>query len=366
MNRSSSAHLQALRERMGRERLDGILISRPENGFYIAGFSGDTGYLVVTAERAILFVDSRFTEQAREECPAWEVRQFTRFSSDLAALCRELGLRYIGFESQHLSFSTVHELEHSLTGQLLVPCLDMLERIRSVKDEPELQSLRRAAALGDEALRRALEGGLVGQSEEAIAWRLQQAMHELGATGPSFETIVASGPRAAMPHGVASSKVIEAGEMVLFDWGVMLDHYCSDCTRVIFTAPPSEEQEKVYRAVQACQQAALERIRPGVPSREVAKAAQEVLERSDFAPHAYQHGLGHGVGLQVHEQPRLRMDGEEQTPSVEELLQAGQVVTVEPGVYIPGWGGIRLEDTVLVGEGGPEFFTSFPKTIIIA
>ncbi|MCX5970270.1 MAG: Xaa-Pro peptidase family protein [Coprothermobacterota bacterium] len=359
MESYNDLRLEALRRRMTGARLDGILVSRPENDYYLSGFSGDTGYLVVSSQRAILFVDSRFSEQGHSQCPSWEVRQFSQFAPDLVSLWGELDLRYVGVESQHLSMAAARELERLAVSHLVVPLVDFLEQQRATKEEQESVILRQAARSATAALEEVLEDGLIGRSEEEIAWRLEMAMHSHGAQGPSFETIVASGTRAALPHGVASPKVVEAGEMVLFDWGVRKDRYCSDCTRVVFTSPPTIDQERIYAAVLNCQEEALRLIVPGARPCDILVAAREILQRSGYGDFSFQHGLGHGLGLEVHELPFLRA-------SNEEPLQAGQVITIEPGVYIPGWGGVRIEDTVLVTEGGSEIFTSFPKTIIIA
>ncbi len=359
MESHNDLRLEALRRRMTGARLDGILVSRPENNYYLSGFTGEDGYLVVSSGRAILFVDSRFSEQARSQCPSWEVRQFSQFTPDLVSLWGELDLRYVGVESQHLSMAAARELERLAVSHLVVPMVDFLEQQRATKEEQELVILRQAARSATAALEEALKDGLVGRSEEEIAWRLEMAMHTHGAQSPSFETIVASGTRAALPHGVASTKIVEAGEMVLFDWGVRKDHYCSDCTRVVFTSPPMIDQERIYAAVLDCQTEALRLVVPGARPRDILVAVHEILQRSGYGDFAFQHGLGHGIGLQVHEPPFLRASGEEP-------LRAGQVITIEPGVYIPGWGGVRIEDTVLVTEGSSEIFTSFPKTIIIA
>jgi Xaa-Pro aminopeptidase len=355
----NNLRLEVLLRRMTGARLDGILVSRPENVYYLSGFTGDTGYLVVSLERAFLFVDSRFVEQARSQCPNWEVRQFSQFASDLVSLWSELGLRYVGVESQHLSMATARELERLTGSHLLIPLVDFVEQQRATKEEEELLCMRQAAWSATAAFEELLKGGLIGQTEEEIAWRLEMALHAFGAQGSSFETIVASGARAALPHGVASQKAVEAGEMVLFDWGARKDRYCSDCTRVIFTAPPTIDQERIYDAVLECQEVALRLIKPGAQPRDILVATREVLQRSGYSEYSFQHGLGHGLGLQVHEPPFLRV-------SNEEPLRAGQVITIEPGVYIPGWGGVRIEDTVLVTEDASEIFTSFPKTIMIA
>lgn len=359
MESLNDLRLETLRRHMQAKKLDGILVSRPENYYYLSGFTGDTGYLMVSLDRAILFVDSRFVEQARSQCPSWEVRQFSQFAPDLVSLWGELALRDVGVESQHLSMAAARELESLAIPHLLVPLVDCLEQQRATKEEQELTILRQAAHSATTALEKVLKDGLIGRSEEEIAWHLEMTMHELGAQGPSFETIVASGTRAALPHGVASPKVVEAGEMVLFDWGVRKDRYCSDCTRVIFTSPPTIDQKRVYSAVLNCQEEALRLTVPGARPCDILAAAHKILQRSGYSDFSFQHGLGHGLGLEVHEPPFLRL-------SNEEPLRAGQVITIEPGVYIPGWGGVRIEDTVLLREGTSEIFTSFPKTIIIA
>ncbi len=350
--------LANLRRKLSQNKLDILLISGSENRYYLSGFTGDSGYLLVTADRTILFVDSRFMEQAKLECPQWEVVQFERFHPDLAKQWHELKARFIGFESQLVSYADFKEMERQSPRHLFVPVAGMVEEIRAVKENGEIQAIRRAIKAAEAGLEQTLQAGLAQKREEEIAYRLEQCMHDARAQRVGFETIVASGFRSALPHGIASDKQVASGEIVLFDWGAMCDHYLSDLTRCFVLRKPTAKQRAMHRSLLEAQLAGLEMIAPGRRGADIDQKVREILAKGAFGDYIYGHGLGHGVGLQVHEEPRLSVRSDA-------VLQPGHVVTVEPGLYIPGWGGIRLEDMVLVTKTGHEVLTSFPKDLQI-
>ena len=350
--------LPNLRRKLSQNKLDAFLVSGWENRYYLTGFTGDSGTLLVTADRTILFVDSRFREQAKLESPQWEVVQFERFHTDLAKQWQELKARFIGFESQLVSYADFKEMERQSPQNLFVPVAGLVEELRAVKEVGEIQAIRRAIKAAEVGLEKTLQAGLVKKKEEEIAYYLEQCMHDAWAQRAGFDTIVASGFRSALPHGTASNKQVESGEIVLFDWGALRDHYISDLTRCFVLRKPTAKQRAVHQALLEAQLAGLEMIAPGRRGADIDQKVREILAKGAFGDYVYGHGLGHGVGLQVHEEPRLSVRSDA-------VLQPGHVVTIEPGLYIPGWGGIRLEDMVLVTKTGHEVLTSFPKDLRI-
>jgi Xaa-Pro aminopeptidase len=347
-----------LRRKLSESKLDAFLVSGLESRYYLSGFTGDTGTLLVTADRTILFVDSRFREQAKQECPLWDVVQFERFHPDLARQWQELKARYIGFESHLVSYADFKEMERQSPRHLFVPVVGLVEELRAIKETSEIQAIRRAIKSAEVGLERTLQAGLVKKREEEIAYRLEQCMHHAQAQRAGFDTIVASGVRSALPHGIASNKQVTSGEIVLFDWGALRDHYISDLTRCFVLRKPTAKQRAVHRALLDAQLAGLEMIGPGGRGADIDQKVRTILAKGVFGDYVYGHGLGHGVGLQVHEEPRLSVRSDA-------VLQPGHIVTIEPGLYIPGWGGIRLEDMVLVTKTGHEVLTSFPKDLRI-
>lgn len=350
--------LKTLRNKMADERIDCFLVSGRENCYYLSGFTGDYGFLVITDSRQIVFVDSRFVEQAKIETPDWEVRQFLRFHQDLSSLLTELKAKYVGFESNRVSYEDFKELERNSPSIVFVPFRYFIERIRAIKDEDELKKIKDAVTIAEMALSGILGDELEGKSEEAVALDLEWKMRLNGAQKVGFDLIIASGYRSALPHGVASQKTINGGEALLFDWGAFKDFYCSDITRTFFTGSPTIKQRDVYLTVKEALEEAIAYITAGKSCFDVHKFALSRIQDSPFKDFAFGHGLGHGVGLEVHELPFLNARSED-------LLEPGMVLTVEPGIYIPGWGGVRLEDMVLITEKGVEVLTSFPKEISV-
>jgi len=356
--RNRQKRIKKLRKSMEENKLDCVLVSKRENYYYFSGFTGDYGFLVISDTRQIVFVDSRFIEQARLEAPGWEIRQFTRIHQDLGSLFEELRAKYVGFESTNLSYADFRELERNSPSKVFVPLFSLFERIRAVKDELELARMKEAILIAESALSQLLKSQVKGRKEEELSLDLEWHMRKNGAQKPGFDLIVASGFRSALPHGVASSKAVKAGEILLFDWGALKDFYCSDITRSFFTRKPTVKQKAVYQAVSDALEDALSFMGPGKKGSDAHKVAWEKILNSPFKEFAFGHGLGHGVGLAVHELPAL-------SPRSEDPLEPGMVVTVEPGIYIPGWGGVRLEEMVLVTKDGAEVLTSFPKGILV-
>jgi Xaa-Pro aminopeptidase len=334
-----------------RERLEEpLLVSNAVNVRYLTGFDSSNSALLVEPDRVRLFSDFRYAAAAR----AVEGVEFVETKRSLFSSLAELLEGRISFEAEAVSYAGWETLSDG--GLELVPRRGQVEALRAVKDEAELESIRRAAAITSEAYARFAEDRFVGRSERELAWRLEDLFRELGAHGPAFETIVAGGANGARPHARPTDRELEAGETVVVDAGALVDGYRADCTRTFATGPLSEELRGAYAACLEGQVAGLQAVRAGVTGVDADAAARE---RIDAAGHGerFGHGLGHGVGLEVHEAPRLSRESSD-------TLAAGNVVTVEPGIYLDGLAGIRIEDLVVVGEEGPEVLTSFTKDLV--
>ena len=348
----STRRLTALRQRLIDLELDGVVVTAPENIRYLSGFTGSLGYLIIGTDAAEILGDSRYWLQMEAEAPAFRLMP-SGPSHGLWALVGErlkaLGLQRVGFESQHLTVDQHQRLSGGLSpGITLVPTAGLVEELRIVKSAEEVELLRAVAAIAGRAFDRVRGAIRPGLRERDVAFLLEQTFRELGADGPAFETIVAAGERGALPHGRASDRVLERGDMVVIDFGATAAGYHSDTTRTIVIGEPTPEQGRVIEAVRQAQLASTALMKPGMTADAVDRRAREALAGE---PHAFGHGLGHGIGLQVHERPYL-------SPSDHTALRAGMVITNEPGIYIPGWGGVRLEEMVLITEADPEVLTS--------
>jgi Xaa-Pro aminopeptidase len=328
-----------------------LLVSDAANVRYLSGLASSNAALLVEADRVRLFTDYRYAESAR----AVEGVEFVEAKRDLFQTLSELLSGRIGFEGSSLTYERYARLHAG--GIDPVARYGLVEELRVVKDEDELDSIRRAAQIADIAFERFVdEGDFVGQTEAALAWRLERFLHDAGAGGVSFSVLVASGPNAAKPHTVPGGRRLERGETVVVDWGCMVDGYASDCTRTLATGSLPEELMQAYEVCLDAQLAGLDAVTPGASGPGVDAAARDRIEAAGFGD-AFGHGLGHGVGLLVHEDPRLAQESRH-------TLAAGNVVTVEPGIYLSGLGGIRIEDLVVVREDGPEILTTFTKDLL--
>ena len=351
--------LEALRRMMADRQIEYFLVTGAANRRYLSGFTGSAGVLLVSPERCWLVTDFRYFEQARQQAPDWELYpQKGKLSEALGQLFREEGVTRLAFEKEHITYAQYEALAG--LGLELVGQAGLVEKLRMIKDEGELEAIRRAAALADDAFAHILSVIRPGMREEEVALELEYHMRRAGAAGVAFETIVASGPRSALPHGRASSRRIEPGDFVTMDLGCVVGGYCSDLTRTVVVGRADDDQRKVYDLVARAQQAGLEALRAGRRGSEVDAQARRVIADAGHADH-FGHGLGHGVGLEVHEAPRLSPQA---AGPDEPLLEAGMVVTVEPGVYIPDWGGVRIEDLVVVREDGCEILSRADKRLI--
>jgi Xaa-Pro aminopeptidase len=338
----------ALRVALDDEGLDALLVTHLPNIRYLTGFSGSAALLLVRPDGTVLITDFRYAVQAPQEAAdAAQVEIDQRSVWDrLGKVLAAAPVGTIGIEAQAL---TVRDAERvaGLTRARLVPVTDLVERLRAVKSPEEIAAVRAAATLAQDALAELLPTVRTGQTELEIGASLEAALRRRGSEWHPFPTIVASGPRAALPHARTSARAVEAGEWLLLDFGAQVDGYCADLTRTMVVGGRADERQRtVYELVQSAQRRALEHLRAGMTGREGDALAREVIAARGFGD-AFGHSLGHGLGLEVHEAPRL-------APTAETPLPLHAVVTVEPGIYLPGWGGVRLEDDVHLGPDGAE------------
>jgi Xaa-Pro aminopeptidase len=340
--------------------IDLLVVSHVVNVRYLTGYTGSNGLALIGPQTRVFLTDFRYVEQAADEVdPSFARLQAPRRLLDAVAGALPEGTRRLGYEESHVSVRDHRRLRELLGERVeLVAAEPLVEQLRAVKDAGEIEVLRAASEVADDALGRVLEQGLAGRSEREVALALEWEMLSRGAQAPSFEVIVAAGPRGALPHAPRRDVAIERGEMVVIDWGAQLDGYHSDCTRTVAAGEPGDAVREVYELVRSAQLAGLEAVRAGAGLREADAAARGLIAAAGHGEH-FGHGLGHGVGLDLHEEPRL-------TPRAEGELRVGNVVTVEPGIYLPDRFGVRIEDLVVVAEGGCEILTSVTKQLIVA
>lgn len=340
--------LQKLRKKFSENEVDAILISQAENRRYLSGFDGSAGYLLITENKAVLATDFRYIEQAKNEAPDYEIIRITGNISDwLPGLVSEAGINKLGFESGDVSFSLFQQIVEALKEKQvsleLMPISGMVEALRAVKEPEEIECINRAAVITDAAFEY-VEGHIVpGMTEKQVAWELEKCLRENGSQGLAFEIIVASGPQAALPHAKPTDRVIKEGEPVMIDMGGRHEGYAGDLTRTICAGKPDEQYRDVYQTVLDAQRAALAIIKEGMSGQQADTIAREIIEKAGHGEE-FGHSLGHGVGLAAHELPRLG-------PGSADVLTEGMVFSVEPGIYIPDWGGIRIEDIVVMEQG---------------
>ncbi len=349
--------LARLRRLLKEHDIEALLISQPANRRYLTGFTGSSGWVVVTQQEQILITDFRYRGQVKDQAPHFEfVEHQGNPFADIKQILDRSGIRSLAFEENHLTFSQHRKLIESLEGLQTVPVSDLVERLRLIKDEEEIQRIRDAVAISDGAFAQILKEIRPGVTERDISLRLEFLMREAGAESSSFDMIIASGPRSALPHGVASDRVLEAGDLVTMDFGAYYQGYCSDMTRTVMIGSPSKQQREIYGIVLEAQKRAIQAIQAGISGKEVDATAREYIRDHGYGE-AFGHGTGHGLGLELHEGPTLSYRNEK-------TLEAGMVVTVEPGIYLPEVGGVRIEDNVLVTDEGHEVLTKSPKELI--
>jgi len=336
-----------------------MLVSHPANIRYLTGFSGSNAMVIVRPSDAVLMTDFRYLGRVRPLREFIDVRQVNQeimkpAAEQLREMIGDAGTAV--FEAEDLAYARYAVLAQIAGSDRLSPAGGLVEQLRAVKDGDELAVVRRAARLLTPVYEALAAEGFAGRSERDVAWRIVELLHEAGADGPSFSSIVASGERGALPHAEPADVAIPAGTLVTVDLGALLDGYCSDCTRTFATGGLPAELAEAYALVKEAQQKGLEAVRAGVRGADVDAVVRGLIEEAGHGEH-FQHGTGHGVGLEIHEAPRLAR-------SSDATLQAGMVVTVEPGIYLPGTGGVRIEDLVVVTADGAERLTGYPKELI--
>ncbi|HEX8815084.1 MAG TPA: Xaa-Pro peptidase family protein [Terriglobales bacterium] len=355
------ARLRKLQSTLTQKGLDALLVTSLPNIRYLCGFTGSAAALVVTPKTAFFFTDGRYTEQARDEVRGAKIKIGKKAAlaaaSEYLAADKTRGSRKLGVEADHLSLLDGQRLKRTVGPKVRIrPVSGLVEGQREVKDAEEIGLVRSAVELGSSLFEVALKTIRPGVAEAEVAAEMEYAARQAGAEAMSFETIIAAGERSALPHGRASSSRIPAGGFVVCDFGVILAGYCSDMTRTVYVGRPSASERDMYEAVREAQQAAVEAVGPGVGVGEVDRAARNVLKKKGLGRY-FTHSTGHGVGLEIHEPPRI-------AAGQNESLALGMVITIEPGAYIPGRGGVRIEDMVVVTNNGCEVLTTTPKELI--
>ncbi|AOT68166.1 M24 family metallopeptidase [Geosporobacter ferrireducens] len=346
------AKLRKLLEEM---KLDSALIYKPENRRYMSGFTGTSGYVFITTDKAYFITDFRYVEQAAVQCKGYEILQHSS-EKTLYQILEGFPIQHMGFEGDFVTYQEYKELTEKLPRIAFESLGSTLEKLRIIKDDQEIALIEKAAKITDEAFSHICRYIKPGVTEWEIALELESFMKKKGASATSFDSIVASGKRSSLPHGVASDKMIETGDFVTLDFGCVYQGYCSDMTRTIVVGKASEKQREIYTIVLDAQLKALAFIKPGVTGIEVDRVARDIISAKGYGAY-FGHGLGHGVGLEVHESPRL-------SPLGKDVLQPGMIVTDEPGIYLPDFGGVRIEDLVLVTETGHRTLSKSTKELI--
>ena len=322
--------------------------------FYYSGFQSEDAKLLISKSKAVIITDSRYTIQAKEQAPDFEMYDIKNGLEGAFSLVAE---KNIGYQEEHISAKGLENAQKAAKNKEFLPMQKEISSLREIKEKLEIDRIRAAESLGDEAFSYILERISAGRSEREIALELEFYMRKNGASGLSFETIVASGARSAMPHGVASSKLIEKGDLVTLDFGCVLDGYCSDMTRTVAVGELSEKGRLIYETVRIAQQTALDAVKVGAKLADVDKVARDIITNAGFGEN-FGHSLGHSVGIEIHETPCF-------SPKAEGVVQNGNVITVEPGIYIEGFGGVRIEDLTAVYDSKCEVLSKSTKELII-
>jgi len=356
---SYETRVEQLRKVLAEQELEAMIITQPENRRYLSGYTGTDGTLFLTQHKAMLITDFRFTEQAEREAPGFEIVEAgpVLLGKELGRLADDGGIRRVGFESHHVSYDQHEQWALSVSEIELVPMKETVERLREIKDEGEMDLIRRAAAIADGAIAHIRMFIKPGVTEKEVAWELEVYMRTHGAEALAFDIIVGSGPNGAMAHATVSDRAIQEGEPVVIDLGARVEGYNSDMTRTLFLGQPDQRFQEIYYLVLDAQMAALTGIKRGMTGRETDALARDVIEAAGYGKH-FGHGLGHSVGLAVHEKPRAGTTSEA-------VLRPGNTLTVEPGIYITGWGGVRIEDLVVITEKGVEILSKAGKGPVV-
>lgn len=350
--------LTGLRKQLTENQVDAVLITSPSNRRYITGFTGSAGYALITKNEAVFITDFRYITQAGKQAQLFEIIQHDGIIVDAVKdQLERFNVKTLGFEQDFVTYSLFKQFTDKFDGVDILPLSQVVEKLRLVKDEEELMLVKKAAEIADKAFAYLLTTIKPGMKEIDVAIALEYKMRELGADGVSFSTIVASGYRSALPHGIACEKVIETGDFVTIDFGAIYKGYVSDITRTIVMDEPSDKQKEIYNIVLEAQLHGVNNIKPGMNGIEADALTRDIINNYGYGEY-FGHGTGHGIGIDVHEGPTL-------SPRGEIVLTPGMIVTVEPGIYIPDFGGVRIEDDVVITQDGGEILTKTTKELII-
>ncbi len=345
-----------IRERLQREEADVFLVSSPVNRRYLTGFTGSAGLVWISRTRQAILTDFRYLEQVKTECPGWELIRIDSYVESLKSLIEEDKVQKVAFEKDYVTVKQLEDWQEKLPTQF-VGISGWVEELRMIKNADEIANIAKAAKIADEAFAKLLPSLRSGVTEREVALELEFLMRKAGASGMSFEPIVASGPRSALPHARPGERIFSVGDFVVFDFGCIVNGYCSDMTRTVVIGEPEEKHLLIYDLVLEAQLKSLAAVGPGKTGAEVDAIARDIITEMGYGEY-FGHGLGHSLGLEVHESPRLsKID--------HTVLQPGMIMTVEPGVYLPGFGGVRIEDLVLVTEDGHEVLSSTFKELFV-
>jgi Xaa-Pro aminopeptidase len=350
--------IKKITEKLFENNIDGFVVNKPENQYYISGFSGE-GLIIITGRKNYIITDSRYTEQAKNEAQGFEIIERQKGTSPFLMsfhIIKDLGLKIIGFESHSLTVKEYDELVETYKNITLIKTDGFIEQLRTVKDSYEINLIKSAQKITDKAFEYIL--GLIkpGVSELDLVAELEFFMKKNGSKSKAFPTILVSGPRTSLPHGSPSERILQSGDFVTIDFGARFSGYCSDMTRTVVIGKPSERQLSIYNTVLNAQIKAIEYIKPGIIGKDADSVARKIISKQGFGDY-FGHGLGHGVGLEIHEAPSL-------SPKGESHLLPGMIVTVEPGIYIEKYGGVRIEDMVVITKNGFENLTNSEKQLI--
>ncbi|MCF6409097.1 M24 family metallopeptidase [Pseudalkalibacillus salsuginis] len=348
--------LKSVRNRFEEVGIDGMVITSRSNRRYMTNFTGSAGIVIISEREAKLLTDSRYEEQAGEQAVNYEVVLYKRSVEELAEHVEKMGIKKLGIEKDYMTYGEYLQYRDKINVEL-VPLSGVIERLREIKSEEEINTIREAAKITDKAFTHIVELIRPGLAEKQVANELEYIMRKEGATSSGSDTIVASGYRSALPHGVASEKTIEKGEMVTLDFGAYYNGYRSDMTRTVAVGDPGEKLREVYQIVLEALNRGLSGIKPGLSTKEVDALPRDFIKAKGYGEY-FGHGAGHGIGLDIHENPFFSTTGNN-------VVQAGMVVTVEPGIYLPGIGGVRIEDDILITDNGIEVLTHSPKELLV-